>query len=53
MLKRLLKEYEYYLRITKRSAKNTILSYNTDLTEYIEFIEKNAKQGKTQTRGRG
>ena len=41
MLKRLLKEYEYYLRITKRSAKNTILSYNTDLTEYIEFIEKN------------
>jgi integrase/recombinase XerD len=41
MLKRLLKEYEYYLRITKRSAKNTILSYNIDLSEYIEFIEKN------------
>ena len=41
MLKRLLKEYEYYLRVTKRLAKNTINSYNTDLSEYIEFLEKN------------
>ena len=41
MLKRLLKEYEYYLKITKRLAQNTITSYNTDLMEYIEFIEKN------------
>lgn len=41
MLKRLLKEYEYYLRITKRLAHNTITSYNTDLMEYITFLEKN------------
>ena len=41
MLKRLLKEYEYYLRITKRLSQNTIDSYNRDLGEYIDFIEKN------------
>jgi len=41
MLKRLLKEYEYYLKVTKRLAQNTITSYNLDLTEYIEFLEKN------------
>lgn len=41
MLKRLLKEYEYYLKVTKRLAQNTIISYNIDLIEYIEFLEKN------------
>lgn len=41
MLKRLLKEYEYYLKVTKRLSQNTITSYNTDLSEYIDFIEKN------------
>lgn len=41
MLKRLLKEYEYYLKITKGLRPNSIKSYITDLTEYIEFIDKN------------
>lgn len=41
MLKRLLKEYEYYLKITKGLAKNTISSYITDLNEYTFFLEKN------------
>lgn len=41
MLKQLLKEYEYYLKITKGLSKNTIASYNTDLNEYTFFLEKN------------
>lgn len=41
MLKRLLKEYEYYLRITKGLSSNSIKSYVTDLTEYVEFISRN------------
>lgn len=41
MLKRLLKEYEYYLKITKGLSTNTISSYITDLREYVEFLEKN------------
>jgi len=36
-----LKEYLYYLRITKNLAKNTIISYERDLDEYLAFIEKN------------
>ena len=41
MLKRLLKEYEYYLKITRGLSPNSIYSYKTDLKEYIEFLEKN------------
>lgn len=41
MLKRFLKEYEYYLKITKGLSQNSIYSYITDLSEYIEFLEKN------------
>lgn len=41
MLKRLLKEYEYYLKITKGLSPNSISSYVTDLTEYVFFIDKN------------
>ena len=41
MLKRLLKEYEYYLKITKNLSANSISSYATDLKEYIAFLEKN------------
>jgi integrase/recombinase XerD len=41
MLKRLLKEYEYYLKVTKGLSPNTISGYVTDLTEYVEFIIKN------------
>ncbi len=41
MLKRLLKEFEYYLRVTKNLSPNTITSYITDLTEYAEFLVKN------------
>ncbi len=41
MLKRLLKEYEYYLKITKNLSINSIHSYLSDLTEYIDFLVKN------------
>lgn len=41
MLKRYLKEYEYYLKITKGLSPNTITSYITDLNEYIIFLDKN------------
>lgn len=41
MLKGLLKEYEYYLKITKGLSHNSIKSYITDLNEYIEFLNKN------------
>ena len=41
MLKRLLKEYEYYLKITKNLSANTIKSYITDLNEYVLFLRKN------------
>ena len=41
MLKRLLKEYEYYLKVTKGLSTNTISSYKTDLIEYVEFLERN------------
>ena len=41
MLKRLLKEYEYYLKITKGLSPNTIDSYLNDLKEYREFLVKN------------
>lgn len=35
-----LKEYIYYLKITKNLAKNTIISYQNDLTDYIQFMDK-------------
>lgn len=41
MIKVNLKEYLYYLKITKNLAKNTITSYERDLDEYLDFIEKN------------
>lgn len=41
MLKRLLKEFEYYLKITKNLSQNTIKSYITDLSDYVLFITKN------------
>jgi integrase/recombinase XerD len=41
MLHRLLKEYEYYLKVTKGLSTNSVYSYITDLKEYIEFLEKN------------
>ncbi len=36
-----LKEYIYYLKITKNLSKNTIMSYERDIVEYLDFIEKN------------
>jgi len=43
MLRVNLKEYIYYLKITKNLSKNTIISYERDLLEYLDFIEKNYK----------
>jgi integrase/recombinase XerD len=36
-----LKEYLYYLKITKNLSKNTIQSYQRDLQAYIDFIKEN------------
>lgn len=36
----LLKEYLYYLKITKGLSKNTILSYQHDLNDYGQFLIK-------------
>ncbi|MDD3128883.1 MAG: site-specific tyrosine recombinase XerD [Candidatus Izemoplasmatales bacterium] len=41
MLEAYLKEYIYYLKITKNLAKNTITSYERDLNDYLDFIKKN------------
>ncbi len=41
MLKQLLKEYEYYLKVTKNLSVHTISSYTSDLKDYINYIEKN------------
>lgn len=43
MLKTNLKEYVYYLKITKNLSKNTIDSYERDLLEYIRFLDANYK----------
>ncbi len=41
MLKTYLKEYLYYLKITKNLSKNTINSYERDLKKYLKFINDN------------
>ncbi len=41
MLMNYLKEYLYYLKITKNLAKNTIMSYERDLNDYLDFLTKN------------
>lgn len=41
MLTQLLKEYQYYLRISKGLSQNTITSYISDLKEYVDFLQKN------------
>ncbi|MCF7925997.1 MAG: site-specific tyrosine recombinase XerD [Candidatus Izimaplasma sp.] len=41
MLKQLLREFEYYLKITKGLSQNTINSYRADLEEYVLFQLKN------------
>ncbi|HOW38517.1 MAG TPA: site-specific tyrosine recombinase XerD [Bacillota bacterium] len=41
MLEGLLKEYVYFLRVTKNLAKNTIVSYQNDLKDYLAFLERN------------
>jgi integrase/recombinase XerD len=40
MLDGLLKEYVYYLKITKGLSKNTISAYQRDLVDYIQFLQK-------------
>jgi integrase/recombinase XerD len=41
MLKVLLKEYVYYLRTEKGLSKNTVLSYENDIKDYLQFIGDN------------
>ncbi len=41
MINGILKEYVYYLKITKNLSKNTIISYQNDLRDYLDFIDKN------------
>jgi len=41
MLKSLLNEYLYYLRVTKGLSKNTIQSYGNDISDYLTFLDDN------------
>ncbi len=41
MLRQLLKEYEYYLKVTKNLSIHSINSYTSDLKDYIGYLEKN------------
>jgi integrase/recombinase XerD len=41
MLDTLLKEYVYYLKVTRNLAKNTLSSYRSDLADYLAFLERN------------
>lgn len=41
MLKQTLKEYIYYLRVTKGLSVNTIAAYERDISDYIQFLETN------------
>ncbi len=41
MLKPLLKEYTYYLKVTKGLSKNTIVSYENDISDYLDFLDEN------------
>lgn len=41
MLRQLLKEYEYYLKVTKNLSIHSINSYTSDLKDYIAYLEKN------------
>ncbi len=40
VLDRFLKEYLYYLKITRNLSKNTIRSYQIDLVDYVQFMNK-------------
>lgn len=39
MLKNLIKEYVYYLKVTKGLAKNTVDSYTRDLLDYADYLQ--------------
>lgn len=41
MIQNLLKEYLYYLKITKNLSKNTIISYQNDISDYLTFLTQN------------
>ncbi|MDP3130895.1 MAG: site-specific integrase, partial [Bacillota bacterium] len=41
MNEQLLKEYVYYLKVTKNLAKNTLSSYRSDISSYLDFMAKN------------
>ncbi len=41
MLRQLVKEYTYYLRVTKGLSKNTIAAYEHDISDYVTFLETN------------
>lgn len=40
-MRRALKEYMYYLKINKNLSPNTIKAYESDINEYLTFVEKN------------
>ncbi|MDD3478008.1 MAG: site-specific tyrosine recombinase XerD [Candidatus Izemoplasmatales bacterium] len=40
MIQNLLKEYVYYLKVTKNLSKNTIVSYQNDLSDYLTFLSE-------------
>lgn len=43
MLESMQKEFAYYLKVTKGLSKNTILSYQNDLSDYVKYMTQVAK----------
>lgn len=41
MTDKLLKEYVYYLKVTRNLAKNTLSSYRSDISDYLAFMADN------------
>lgn len=43
-MKRLLKDYSYYLKIERGMSPNTVASYAGDVREFLEYVRKDAKE---------
>jgi integrase/recombinase XerD len=48
MLESMQKEFAYYLKVTKGLSKNTIASYQTDLSDYVKYMTLVAKIAKPE-----
>jgi len=44
-MRHVLDEFLYYLVVERGLAENTLLSYSTDLLQFIEYLEKRGVRG--------